>query len=202
MAENGKLPPSDLAPIAQGQLAKESHCAASWNTMNVEARSLGLEIVPTGSKSSYRTYEQQVELYNDYLNGTGNLAAVPGTSNHGWGLAVDVATMDMRGMIDRIGRKYGWAKEWSDAPSEWWHLKYAAGVWSGSDPGPYGSPLAAEDVTDVASAVSARGDLHVFVHVKDGSVYYSWQGKGSTGWSGGQPGQSVAGLSLFAPAPK
>lgn len=29
MAENGKLPASDLAPIKQGQLRKD--CAAAWN---------------------------------------------------------------------------------------------------------------------------------------------------------------------------
>lgn len=202
MAANGQLPPSDLAPIAQGQLAKANHCAAAWNAMNVEARSLGVELIPTGSKSSYRTYSQQQELYQDYLNGTGALAAVPGTSNHGWGVAVDVATQEMRSMIDRIGKKYGWDKDTSDAPSEWWHLKHLAGVWSGSDPGPTGSGLTEDQVTGVASVVSARGDLHTFVQVEDGSVHYSWQGKGSTGWSGGEPGKSVAGLSPFAPAPK
>jgi hypothetical protein len=199
--ENGKLPDSALAPIAQGRLAKDNYCAASWNAMNVEARSRGLEIVPTGSKSSYRTYEQQVELYNAYLNGTGNLAAVPGTSNHGWGLAVDVATQEMRSMIDDIGRKFGWAKEWSDAPSEWWHLKYATGVWSGSDPGPSGSGLAEEDVLGVACAVAANGNFHVFAEASDGSVWYCWQGRDSTAWSGGAPGRSIAGLSKFAPAP-
>jgi len=136
MSANGKMKDSELAPIASGQLANAA--AAAWNAMNVEARKKGGELLPTGSKSSYRTYAQQQELYNDYLNGNGALAAVPGTSNHGWGLAVDVATQQMRSTIDKIGRKYGWAKEWSDAPSEWWHLKYKSGVWSGKDPGPKG----------------------------------------------------------------
>ena len=157
--------------------------------------------MPTGSKSSYRTYEQQEELYQDYLDGTGALAAVPGTLNHGWGLVVDVATQEMRAMIDDIGRKYGWAKEWSDAPSEWWHLKYAAGVWSGSDPGPGGAALVEEDVVGVSSAVAANGNLHVFAQDKEGDIWYSWQGAESSAWSGGQPGKQIAGLSPFAPAP-
>lgn len=136
MASNGKLPASDLAPIAGGRLAKAP--AAAWNAMNVEARRSGLELRPTGSRSSYRSYVDQQYLWNEYRAGRGNLAAKPGTSNHGMGLAVDVATPQMRAMIDRVGERFGWAKKWSDAPSEWWHLTYRTGVWSGTDPGPNG----------------------------------------------------------------
>jgi hypothetical protein len=75
---NGQLPDSALAPIAQGRLAKDSYCAASWNTMNVRAVELGCQLLPTGSMSSYRTLAQQEQLYQDYLNG-GSLAAKPGT---------------------------------------------------------------------------------------------------------------------------
>jgi hypothetical protein len=107
----------------------------------------------------------------------------------------------MRSMLDRIGHEYGWAKEWSDAQSEWWHIKYRAGVWSGSDPGPSGSGLTEEDVLGVASAVSSSGALHVFAEDKDGAIYYCWQRAGETAWSGGEPGRQVAGLSRFAPAP-
>jgi hypothetical protein len=136
MAANGRLPDTDLAPIASGRLRKDA--AAAWNSMNVEARRLGCELLPTGSKSSYRTFEQQQELYALYRSGRGNLAAVPGTSNHGWGVAVDVATREMRAMIDRIGAKYGYRKSTSDAPSEWWHLRFN-GSFTGSDPGPRGT---------------------------------------------------------------
>jgi D-alanyl-D-alanine carboxypeptidase len=114
VSDNGRLSPAELAPIAQGQLRRD--CAAAWNAMNVEARTLDCELLPNGSKSSYRTYAQQVELWQLYQQGKGALAAHPGSSNHGWGLAVDVATVEMRRMIDRIGEKYGWAKKWSDAP--------------------------------------------------------------------------------------
>ena len=38
----------------------------------------------------YRSYERQVYLYNLYKAGKGNLAAVPGTSNHGTGLSLDL----------------------------------------------------------------------------------------------------------------
>lgn len=134
--ENGKLPASELAPIAGGQLRADA--AAGLNAMNVEARRRGLELRPTGSMSSYRTYAQQQILWQRYQAGTGNLAARPGTSNHGFGLAVDFATQQMRSTVDQIGAKYGWSKQWSDAPSEWWHVCYQPGHYSGGDPGPDG----------------------------------------------------------------
>jgi len=74
--QNGQLPPEALSPIAQGQLANDA--AAAWNAMNVKARELGCELLPTGSASSYRTLAQQEALYQNYLNG-GSLAAKPGT---------------------------------------------------------------------------------------------------------------------------
>lgn len=41
--------------------------------------------------SGFRSSAQQAELYRRYLNGTGNLAAPPGRSNHEKGLAIDVS---------------------------------------------------------------------------------------------------------------
>jgi hypothetical protein len=54
----------------------------------------------------------------------------------------------------------------------------------------------------ITACVAANGALHVFVRTKDGSVFYAWQAKGSTSWSGGKPGVAPAGLAPFAPAPK
>ena len=206
MAENGKLPASDLAPIAQGQLRKD--CAAGWNAMNVEARSKGLEIVPTGSKSSYRTYAQQQELYQAYLNGTGNLAAVPGTSNHGWGTAVDVATQAMRSMIDSIGAKYGYSKSWSDAPSEWWHIVYQSGHYSGKDPGPKGETKPAPPKYDPAAeggpvVLNKDGRIEVFAGEPDGGISHRWQlevgGEWNKQWAGlGRPGQGAEMISVVS----
>jgi hypothetical protein len=184
VSANGQLTPGELAPIQNGQLANTA--AAAWNAMNVEARAKGCELRPTGSKSSYRTYAQQVELYQAYLNGTGNLAAKPGTSNHGWGVAVDVASQNMRQMIDRIGEPYGWAKKWSDAPSEWWHIRFETGHYYGPDPGPYGrhepppqvvyiTPPPGGPVAQIAVMQNKDGRLEVFVLKDDGTVFHKWQ---------------------------
>lgn len=87
----------------------------------------GLWICPTSSRTAYRTFSEQQYFWNLYTSGRGNLAARPGTSNHGLGTTVDVATPAMRQAIDRFGASYGWSKAWSDAPSEWWHIRYDPG---------------------------------------------------------------------------
>jgi len=45
-------------------------------------------------------------------------------------------------MIDRIGAQWGFEKRTSDAPGEWWHLRWREGSWKGTDPGPHGAPPA------------------------------------------------------------
>lgn len=120
MAENGKLNSSELTDIPGGELANSA--AAAWNANHGPADN-GLR--PTGSRSSYRTYGEQVEFWNAYLAG-GNLAARPGTSNHGWGTAVDLAEPWMRSWIDDHGAKFGWKK--TEAFSEWWHVNFVGGV--------------------------------------------------------------------------
>lgn len=124
MASNGNLAASALGSIPGGRLEKAT--AASWNRLRARiGKETGVWICPTSSRTAYRTYSEQQYFWNLYRSGRGNLAARPGTSNHGWGLAVDVATTRMAQLINRYGAPYGWQKRWSDAPSEWWHFKYA-----------------------------------------------------------------------------
>lgn len=136
---NGRLPANVLAPIPGGQLRKDA--AAAWNAMCAEARQrYGVQLLPLGPASSYRTLPQQEYLWDhvSHPHDT-NWVAEPGTSNHGWGLAVDLKNKQMRWIIDQIGEKYGWAKKWSDAPGEWWHIKWREGVWHPS-PAPKPNP--------------------------------------------------------------
>lgn len=134
---NGRIPDSALASISAGRLTKRA--AKAWNAMNGESQArFGVTLIPTGSMSSYRTYAQQQYLWNLYKSGRGNLAAQPGTSNHGWGVAVDLRTTRMRQIVDQIGEKYGFAKKWSDAPSEWWHIKWKDGNYHAVNYPPFG----------------------------------------------------------------
>lgn len=119
---NGRLPDSALAEIPGGRLANDG-AAASWNAGPAKA---GLR--PLGPNSSYRTYEKQVEFYNLY--GAGR-AAYPGTSNHGWGHAVDLADGGrwMREWIIEHGHQFGWY--WGEVTSEPWHCTFNPEWWTG-----------------------------------------------------------------------
>lgn len=124
MAENGRLPDSALKAIPDGRLAADG-AAQSWNAGPAQA---GLR--PLGPDSSYRSYERQV-YWRNYWCGRGACgnAAVPGTSNHGWGHAVDLADPSwMKEWIIEHGHKYGWY--WGEASWEPWHVTYD-GSWDG-----------------------------------------------------------------------
>lgn len=133
---NGQLPDAVLAGIPGGRLSKPA--AAAWNAGPAKA---GLR--PLGPNSSYRTYAAQVYFWNLYTSGRGNLAARPGTSNHGWGTAVDLQAPWMRTWIDRHGARYGWKK--TEAFSEWWHVNYVGGF---TAPKPKPSPARFLTVAD------------------------------------------------------
>ena len=124
MASNGRLPSSTLRSIPGGRLEKAT--AASWLRLRAKiGKECGVWICPTSSRTAYRTYSEQVYFWNLYTSGRGALAARPGNSNHGLGTTVDVPTTAQAAAINRYGASYGWQKKWSDAPSEWWHFKYA-----------------------------------------------------------------------------
>jgi hypothetical protein len=139
MLRNGVLPDEELAAIPAGRLRRDA--AAAWNAMNDESvRRYGVVLRPLGPMSSYRTLAEQTLLRRQWCaQGACGNAAVPGASNHGWGLAVDVASQRIRWVIDQIGRRYGYVKAWSDAPQEWWHIRYRPGIWNGPIP-PAGPP--------------------------------------------------------------
>jgi D-alanyl-D-alanine dipeptidase len=136
MASNGFIPRSQLEPITRAANGEQAYlradAARAFKAMNAESeRRFGVTLRVASARTAYRPYRDQLYFWNLYVSGRGNLAARPGTSNHGWGIAVDISTGRMRQIIDQIGAKYGWAKRWSDAPSEWWHIRYRPGVWKG-----------------------------------------------------------------------
>jgi LysM repeat protein len=106
-----------------GEAYLASNAAYNWNAMRqASLDNYGIDLYPAGPLSAYRSYGQQLYLYDLYLSGQGNLAASPGTSSHEYGTALDLADPSMRTVVDRIGAAYGWAK--TEAPGEWWHVSY------------------------------------------------------------------------------
>ncbi|HEY7150408.1 MAG TPA: LysM peptidoglycan-binding domain-containing protein [Solirubrobacterales bacterium] len=123
-----EAPPYWTAPIycpscSSGQAYLSANAAANWNAMRQQSlQTYGIDLYPAGPLSAYRSYAQQLYLYDLYLSGQGSLAAAPGTSSHEYGAAVDLADPSMATVIDQIGAQYGWAK--TEAPGEWWHVNY------------------------------------------------------------------------------
>jgi LysM repeat protein len=108
-----------------GPLHLDPAAASSWNAMaDAAMQQFGVVLHPGGTVSAYRTYEQQAALHDQYLAGTGAPANPPGSSTHELGIAVDVATPEMRSVIDQIGGQFGWA---GTIPSEWWHVEFVGG---------------------------------------------------------------------------
>ena len=112
-------------PSPYGELHLDPAAADSWNAMRDDSlANYGVDLYPGGPVSAYRTYEQQAQLYEQYLAGEGAPANPPGSSTHELGVSVDVPDTAMRDVIDQIGSAYGWA---GTIPDEWWHVQYGGG---------------------------------------------------------------------------
>jgi hypothetical protein len=138
-APNGKLPPASLKPVAGVRLAADA--ADSFASMAEAARRDGVTIAVT---DGYRSYDSQV----DVKRRKGWLAATPGTSMHGWGIAVD---------FDTRVTDFGWLREHAGAFG-WVHPPWAQP--GGSKPEPWhweyvGVNSAAPDVTASESSIEA-----------------------------------------------
>lgn len=143
--ENGRLPDGVLRDCIGGRLLVPA--AVAWDRMVYAAAADGIRLAPASEYDTYRPYEVQKRIFLDRYTttwvpfaetrvwsgqrfwkrpGTAS-AAVPGTSNHGLGLAVDVADVTVAGRytwLDQHAAAFGWSWE---LPAEKWHLRYVAG---------------------------------------------------------------------------
>lgn len=78
-------------------------------------------VIVVTNGGGYRSYEEQVKMYNLYKAGKLQAtAAVPGTSWHGSSLAVDTSTYPIRGFASSQMEKYGLCKPLLKEP---WHIQ-------------------------------------------------------------------------------
>lgn len=117
---NGRIPADRLTPIGVGSHKLYAPAAQAYQAMVADAQAQGVTI---GITDSYRSYESQVDLAGRKgLYSQGGLAATPGTSNHGWGLAVD---LDLDATAQQWMRDNGWRYGFvEDTPREPWHWAY------------------------------------------------------------------------------
>jgi D-alanyl-D-alanine carboxypeptidase len=127
---NGAIPISALCPLwaASGQYLRADAAYAFDRLAHAYADRFGRATCIT---DSYRSYASQVSVYARKPN----LAAVPGTSNHGWGTAVDLCGGIQE--FDTVQHEWmvvnaplygwfhpGWAEPGGTRP-EPWHWEYA-----------------------------------------------------------------------------
>ena len=122
---NGNLDPGSLCPLWSAPGARlRSDAAAAFNRLShFHAATVGNALCVT---DSYRSYSEQVSVYQRKPG----LAAIPGTSEHGWGLAVDfcggiqesgsAASAWMKANAGRFGFFHpSWAEPSGNRPEPW-----------------------------------------------------------------------------------
>jgi hypothetical protein len=118
---NGHAQSITVVPVGNGQFMR-ADAAAAFKRMEAGARAAGINLSAT---SGFRSMAQQEELYRKFLNGTGNLAARPGFSNHQNGIAMDIGGIGGRGtQADHWLRANAARYGFRNLPSEFWHYDF------------------------------------------------------------------------------
>lgn len=118
---NGVFTTANTDPIAGGRLWPEA--AMTWNAMRAAFIADGGDpdhFRPGGPASSARSLAQQQHFWERQPPP----AARPGTSNHGWGIAVDIPFADAQAWLARNAPRFGWSHDEGARVGEAWHYRY------------------------------------------------------------------------------
>jgi len=127
---NGQIPASAMTkvPVSVGQPYLRADAAAAYFDLDKAFRAkFGKSLAIT---EAYRDLARQQALYAAYQAGTGNKAAVPGTSVHGWALACDFGSgltsygTPEKNWMNANGPSFGWQPKGDGFPdqAEPWHF--------------------------------------------------------------------------------
>jgi murein L,D-transpeptidase YcbB/YkuD len=118
--------------------------------MRAAAAAAGIDLFPTSTADTYRSYDQQLSVfhrrytptYDPNVNVTTDTrtfngatwykrkgvaaVATPGKSNHGWGLAVDVSGSSGARLAWMLANAQRFGFSW-ESQDEAWHVRYVAG---------------------------------------------------------------------------
>ncbi|UZN04609.1 M15 family metallopeptidase [Cellulomonas sp. S1-8] len=129
--ENGLLATKDLCTLWDGRTQMRADAAVALAELNeAHVSRFGTDLCLS---SGYRTLAQQRSVKAQ----KGGLAATPGKSNHGWGLAMDFCSIQTSGArwtwLNDNAPTYGWENpSWAvrggSGPYEPWHWEYIKGV--------------------------------------------------------------------------
>jgi zinc D-Ala-D-Ala carboxypeptidase len=117
---NGKIPANALGKVGDTGHKLWAPAAESLSRMIADAKKDGVKI---GITDSYRSYEEQVDVARRKgLYSQGGLAAKPGTSEHGWGMAADLdLNAKALSWMRKHGNEYGFDE---NTPRESWHWAF------------------------------------------------------------------------------
>jgi len=131
LGTNGQVPDSELCTLWDGHTQIRADAAVALAKLNEAYEAAwGESLCIT---DGYRTYAQQVSV----KAAKPSLAATPGRSNHGWGLAVDICADSYAGArwnwLAAHAPQYGWDNpDWARAGGagayEPWHWEFTAAV--------------------------------------------------------------------------
>jgi len=119
--DNGHFTSANTDAIPGGRLWPEA--ALTWNAMRAAYIADGgnpTNFAPAGPNSSARTRAAQDWFWRNQPPP----AARPYTSNHGWGIAVDVATRAAVNWMHKNAGRFGWSHDEGARVGEWWHWRY------------------------------------------------------------------------------
>ncbi|WP_448072968.1 M15 family metallopeptidase [Georgenia yuyongxinii] len=114
---NGRIPATALAPVGSAGHKLWAPAAEAFEQLLEAATAQGVKI---GITDSYRSFEIQEDVVRRKgLYSEGGLGARPGTSPHGWGMAVDL-DLDPAGQawMRANASRFGFVE---DTPREPWH---------------------------------------------------------------------------------
>ena len=117
---NGRIPPEALSRVGSSSHQMWAPAAENLHRMIEDAKRDGVRI---GITDSYRPLAEQVDLARRKgLYSQGGLAAQPGTSEHGWGMAADLS-LDAKALswMRQHAKDYGFAE---NVPRESWHWAF------------------------------------------------------------------------------
>lgn len=125
---NGRIPASALSTVGNTGHRLWAPAASSLQSLLQAAQRDGVQISIT---DSYRSYAEQVDLaQRKGLYSQGGLAAKPGTSDHGWGIAVDLG-LDAKAQswMRANAARFGFVE---DTPREPWHWAFKGTAFKGT----------------------------------------------------------------------
>lgn len=156
---NGRIPLSQLTKVGDYHFRTDAAIALiAMRSAYQNALGRVLEL-----NAGYRDYAGQQAMWRRYQNG-GNLAARPGTSNHGWAVAVDLGGEVARGpgttghqWLRNNAERYGWwwaGRTFSQV--EPWHWEYRGGYVEPEENDSVGARYSGADRYTTAATTSAR----------------------------------------------